>query len=74
MRKIFAEFAMSNTAVRWILTMVDCGLAAKLQSVTIGSMYSVLASLQKIQKVLVNGFVKITIQLRNQTIEESLKK
>ena len=36
--------------------------------------YSVLASLQKIQKVLVNGFVKVTIQLRNQTIKESLKK
>ena len=65
---------MSNTAVRWILTMVDRGLAAKLQSVTIGSMYSVLASLQKLLKVSVNGFVKITFQLRNQTIEESLKK
>ena len=73
MRKFFAKFAMSNTTVRWILTMVDCGLPAKLRSVTIGPCI-VLASLQKIQKVLVYGFVKINIQLRNQTIEESLKK
>ena len=71
MRKLFAEFAVSNTTVRWILTMVHHGLAAKLQSLTIGSMYSVLASLQR---VLVNGFVKVTIQLRNQTIKKLLKK
>ena len=74
MRENSAEFAMSNTTVRWTLTMVHRGLGAKLQSVTTGSMYSVLASLQKIQKVSVNGFVKITFQLRNQTIEESLKR
>ena len=37
MRKTFVEFAMSNTTVRWVLTMVHHGLAAKLQSVTIGS-------------------------------------
>ena len=74
MRKILVEFAMSNTTVRWTLTTVHRALGAKLQSVTIGSMYSVLASLQKIQKASVNGFVKITIQLKNQTIKESLKK
>ena len=74
MRKIFVEFAMSNTTVRWTSTTVHRGLGAKLQSVTIGSMYSVLASLRKIQRASVNGFVKITIQLKNQTIEESLKK
>ena len=39
MRKILVEFAMSNTTVRWTLTTVHRALGAKLQSVTIGSMY-----------------------------------
>ena len=52
MRKIFVKFAMSNTTVRWTLTTVHHGLGAKLGSVTIGSIYSVLASSEKIQKAL----------------------
>ena len=64
---------MSNTTVRQALTTVHPGLGAKLPILTIGSMYSVLASLQKIWKTSLNGFVKITIQLRNQTIKEPLK-
>ena len=55
------------------MTTVHSGLGAKLLTVTIGSMYSVLASVQKIHKASVNGFVKSTIQLRKQTIEESSK-
>ena len=74
MRKILVEFAMSNTTVKSTLTTVHRGLGAKLRSVTIGFMYSVLASVQKIHKASVNGFVKIPIQLRNQTMEESLKR
>ena len=54
-RKTFVDFAM------WTLTVVHCGLGVKLQSVTIGSMYFVLGSFQKIERASVNGFVKITI-------------
>ena len=59
MRKVFVKFAMSNTTIRWTSTTVHHGLGAKLQSMTIGSICSVLASLRKIQRVSVNGFVKI---------------
>ena len=69
MWKFFVELAISNTTVRLTLTTVHRGLGAKLQSVTIASMYSVLASLQKIRKVSMNRFIKITIQLKTQNIK-----
>ena len=73
MRKIFAEFAMSTTTVRWTLTTVYHGLSVMLQSVTIGSMYSCLGFTTD-PEGLGEWFVKITIQLKNQAIKESLKR
>ena len=65
---------VSNITVRWRLTMAHLGSGVRLQDVSTESMTSPLASLQKIMKALVNGIVKFTILLKNQTLRESLKK